>query len=70
LQHSNIFGVPVHHSQNVGVHIVNLWSALRLTLFFNSTKKKKKKKKQKLKGWTSELQDSKLLETKDTTSKE
>jgi hypothetical protein len=31
LQHSNIFGVPVHHSQNVGVHIVNLWSALRLT---------------------------------------
>jgi hypothetical protein len=32
LQHSNIFGVPVHHSQNVGVHVVNLWSAFRLTL--------------------------------------
>jgi hypothetical protein len=30
LQQSNIFGVPVHHSQNVGVHIVNLCSALRL----------------------------------------
>jgi hypothetical protein len=31
-QHTTVFGVPALRSQNIGVHVVNVWRALRLTL--------------------------------------